>query len=305
MPQFPGMHLATRRAAYYSHLPPGRYTFRVMAANRDGRWNTAGVAALPFEVLPPFYRRWWFTILAVAAASGLLFAVHEQRVRRLQRARTQQEELSRRLIASQEAERKRIAAELHDSLSQTLVVIKNRAMLTLRSMDDRDRTHEQIDEIAAAATHAIDEIREIAYNLRPYDLDRLGLTNALETMIDNVSGANGHRFDATVDNLDGVFPRDAEINVYRIVQEGVTNIVKHAGASSAAVSVVKRPRAVVITMRDSGRGFAPGRSPSPGFGLIGMKERARLLGGESVITSAPGMGTTVTVTLPTGGDHAA
>ena len=60
----------TRSAAYYSHLPPGRYTFRVMAANRDGRWNTAGVATLPFQVLPPFYARWWFTALALTVAGG-------------------------------------------------------------------------------------------------------------------------------------------------------------------------------------------------------------------------------------------
>jgi signal transduction histidine kinase len=132
-----------------------------------------------------------------------------------------------------------------------------------------------------------------------------GLTNALETMIDNVSGANGQQVEPRLDDLDGVFPEAAEINVYRIVQEGVTNIVKHAGASRAAVTIAKLPRAVVITMRDDGRGFAPGGSACPGFGLIGMKERARLLGGESIITSAPGMGTTVTVTLPTGGNHAA
>jgi ligand-binding sensor domain-containing protein/signal transduction histidine kinase len=293
----------TRRAAYYSHLPAGRYTFRVMAANRDGVWNTAGVATLGFQVLPPFYETWWFTTLAVAVVGGLLFVAHDRRVRRLKRARAQQEAFSQRLIESQEGERKRIAAELHDSLSQTLVVIKNRALLSLKAPDDREKTLEQIDEIAEAATHAIDEIKEISYNLRPYHLDRLGLTNAIEAMVDKVSGANGLRFTTHLDSLDGVFAKSSEINVYRIVQEGVTNIVKHAGASEAAVTITKAQHAVVITLRDNGCGFVPNGSHPSGFGLIGIAERARLLGGEPLIESAPGMGTTITITLATGGEH--
>jgi signal transduction histidine kinase len=164
----------TRRTAYYSHLPAGHYTFNVMAANRDGVWGGGAVASLPFQVLPPFYETWWFTTLAAAFVGGLLLVAHERRVRRLKRARAEQEAFSQRLIESQESERKRIAAELHDSLSQTLVVIKNRALLSLQTPDDHERALEQIDEIAEAATHAIDEIREISYNLRPYHPDPRG-----------------------------------------------------------------------------------------------------------------------------------
>jgi signal transduction histidine kinase len=293
----------TRRVAYYSHLPPGRYGFSVMAANRDGVWNTAAVATLGFQVLPPFYDTWWFRALAVAGVSGLLFVAHEHRVRRLKRAQAQQEAFSRQLIESQESERTRIAAELHDSLSQTLVVIKNRALLSLRE-PDHDKTLEQIDEIAEAATHAIDEIREISYNLRPHQLDRLGLTNAIDAMIDKMSDANGLRFSKHLDTLDGVFPKTAEINVYRIVQEGVTNIVKHARASEADVTITTQPHTVVITLRDNGQGFAVDGSGHSGFGLIGLAERARLLGGQPVIESVSGRGTTVRVTLARGGQHA-
>jgi signal transduction histidine kinase/ligand-binding sensor domain-containing protein len=301
----------TRRTAYYSHLPAGDYTFQVMAANREGVWDESAVAALKFSVLPPFYQTWWFTPLLAAVAGGLLFVAHERRVRRLKRARIEQEAFSQQLIESQEADRKRIAAELHDSLSQTLVVIKNRALLSLQAPDDHEKALEQIDEIAAAATHAIDEVREISYNLRPYHLDRLGLTNAIDVMIDKVSSGQGPRFTRALDPLDGAFPKPAEINVYRIVQEGVTNIVKHSGASEASVTIERGPREVVITLRDNGCGFVrDGRrgSPAPGsieghgaapsgFGLIGMAERARLLGGELVIDSTPGAGSTVRLTI--------
>ena len=100
-----------------------------MAADRNGTWNAEGGAVIPVEVLPPFYRPWWFTSATAGALALLLFAAHERRIRRFKAAQAAQEAFSRRLIESQETERQRIAAELHDSLSQTLVVMKNRALL--------------------------------------------------------------------------------------------------------------------------------------------------------------------------------
>lgn len=292
----------TRRTAYYSHLPPGTYTFTVTAASRDGVWNTGNAATVSIRVLPPFYRTWWFTSLTALGLGGLLFVLHARRVRHLTEARAAQVAFSNRLIESQEGERKRIAAELHDSLSQTLVVIKSRALLSLQSPDDPQGAMEQLEEIAEATTHAIGEVREIAYNLRPYHLDRLGLTKAIDVMIDRVSAANGLRFTKRLDSLDGVFPKDAEINVYRIVQEGITNIVKHAGAATASVTIERAPRSVVITIRDDGRGFTVDGAQPAGFGLIGMAERARLLGGDPIVESTPGHGTIVRVILGTGND---
>ena len=184
--------------------------------------------------------------------------------------------------------------------------MKNRALLSLQTPEDHERVREQMGEIAEAAAYAIDEVREIAYNLRPHHLDRLGLTKAIDAMIEKVSGANGLRFTKDLDPLDGVFPSETEINVYRIVQEGVTNIVKHAGATEASVTIKKVPRGVTIALCDNGRGFvhngargsqARTHATSSGFGLIGMAERARLLGGEPIVDSTPGQGTTIRITL--------
>jgi ligand-binding sensor domain-containing protein/signal transduction histidine kinase len=294
----------TRRSVYYSHLPPGRYTFTVIAANGDGVWNTTG-SHIQLRIVPAFYQTWWFVVFAVVATATLGFAVHDRRVQLLTRAKMAQEAFSRRLIESQEAERKRIAAELHDSLSQTLVVIKNRAALSLQTPDDHRRALDQLDEIAEAATDAIDEVKEIAYNLRPFHLDRLGLTAAIDVMLTKMADAHGLRVVKDLDPLDEVFPKDEEINIYRIVQEGLTNIVKHASATEVTVTIKRDARSVRIALEDNGRGFAreaPSAASSAGraeggFGLQGMAERARLFGGEPVVQSVPGQGTTIRLTL--------
>jgi signal transduction histidine kinase/ligand-binding sensor domain-containing protein len=289
----------TRRVAYYSYLPPGRYTFRVMAANRDGVWSD-GSASIQVIVLPPFYRTWWFAALAGLVVLGLATLAYQYRVRQLTRAKAAQEAFSRRLISSQENERKRIAAALHDSLNQSLVIIKNRAMLSLNSPDDKEHAFEQLEEIADGASQAIDEVREIAYNLRPFQLDRLGLTKAIDSMLRKVSGGGAIALVAELDPIDGLISKDSEINLYRIVQEGVNNIVKHARATEAQITLCRRDAELLLTICDNGIGFSPGAAgpDGSGFGLLGLGERAAILGGTIAIESSPGQGTTITVTVP-------
>ncbi|MFL6211963.1 MAG: two-component regulator propeller domain-containing protein [Pyrinomonadaceae bacterium] len=287
----------TRRVAYYRYLPPGTYTFQVIAANSDGVWNTEG-AAIRLVVRPPFWRTWWFIALCAAGCAGVAYVVYRRRIAQLERARTAQEAFSRRLIESQEHERKRIAAELHDSLGQNLLVIKNRALLSLSAPDDKQSAVEQLQEISTTASQAIDEVRAIAHDLRPYQLDRLGLTKALDALVRKVAAASGLACTAEIDPLDGLFTKEAEINLYRIVQESLNNIVKHAHASAASVVVRCEARAVLVRISDDGRGFAPdSEGERRGFGLSGIAERARILGGQPVIESAPGRGTTLTLRL--------
>jgi len=291
--------VGNRRAAYYSHLPPGEYTFMVIAANSDGAWNTEG-ATIPVVVRPPFWRTWWFRSLAAIFVLGAAVLVYEYRVLRLKKAQAAQVAFSRQLIESQEQERKRIAAELHDSLGQSLAIIKSRAALSLSQPEDLEKAIEQLDEISTAAVHAIDEVREIAYGLRPYQLDRLGLTRALETMLKKTADSSGIIFKLEIDQVDGAFEKESEINLYRIVQESVGNILKHAQATEARVAVKKDERKVEISIQDNGKGFYPevatyGEPGRGGFGLFGIAERVRMMRGQHLINSAPGAGTTVTI----------
>jgi signal transduction histidine kinase len=290
----------TRRVAYFSYLPPGRYTFKVIAANSDGVWNTEG-ASLTIVVHPPFWRTWWFLSLAALAIAGLMFTGYSYRVTRLRKAHALQQAFSRQLIQSQEQERKRIAGELHDSLGQNLLIIKNRALLGLTNSERPDAAKQQFDTISASASQAIDEVREIAYNLRPYHLDRLGLTSSIEAMLEKVAASSDVRFTVEVANIDELFSQEDEINIYRIVQECVNNVLKHSQATEARVAVNRNGTAVQISVKDNGQGFdVDGRTPSRrGLGLTGITERTKMLGGTCKLISASGAGTSVTINIST------
>jgi signal transduction histidine kinase len=293
----------TRRTAYYPHLPPGTYTFTVIADNGEGVWNERG-QSLQIQVLPPFWNTWWFVTLMISALIGLATLAYRLRARRWKRVHAAQETFSRQLLASQEAERQRIAAELHDSLGQSLLIIKNRAVLALTSFPDPESTREQLEEISAGASQAVEEVREISYNLRPYQLDRFGLTKALKALWTQASKSSGIRITEDVDPIDGIFSKEAESSVYRIVQEAANNIIKHSRATEARIVLRRSEKALLLKIHDNGQGFQKSAEPGlaeagpAGFGLIGIGERVRMLQGVFEVTSFPGQGTTLTITIP-------
>ncbi|HEY6332165.1 MAG TPA: two-component regulator propeller domain-containing protein [Blastocatellia bacterium] len=293
----------TRRTAYLSRVPPGSYTFRVIAANSDGVWNNVG-ATMRLIVVPPFYRTGWFFTVSSLAIIAVAFLAYKRRIAGLEKARRIQEAFSKQLIDYQEQERKRIAAELHDGLSQSLVVIKNRAAMAQGQTDDPEGLAEQLEEIGSSASEAIDEVREIAHNLRPVLLDRLGLTKAVESMLRRVGSANKTEFAYEIAPLEGVFPKDSEVNFYRIIQEAVNNIIKHSGASEANIRVLKTDGILSVNIIDNGKGFDTAEAArTGGFGLIGITERARILRGETEIRSVPGSGTTVQIKFKLHGER--
>jgi len=218
------------------------------------------------------------------------------------RRQSKQEAFSHRLIESQERERQRIAAELHDSLGQTMLIIKNRAILALNSLVDHASAEEQLDEISACASDALEEVRTIAYNLRPYQIDRFGLTKTLQAMCAQADLTSGIHFLTELEPIDGLFTQQAEISIYRVVQEAVNNIIKHSKAGEARCAVRRRAGVVELKIQDNGRGFnrvvADAEPPPGGFGLVSMAERVRLMGGSCAVDSSPGQGTTVTIKLP-------
>ncbi len=293
----------TRRTANYSYLRPGIYTFKVIAANSDGVWNTEG-AQLRVTVLPAFYQIWWFRVLVAVALFGSIGLIFKRRLNQANRARRVQEEFSRRLIDSQEAERKRIAAELHDSLGQNLLVIKNYALMGLSTAEAENPMREHLNEISDAAALSIEEVRQIAHNLRPYQLERLGLTQTLQFMLRQIANASDIGFSVEMDQVDGLLSKDEEISFYRIVQEALNNILKHSRASEARIYIRRVGTEILATIADNGRGFtieATGQAElqKRGFGLTGSAERVRMLGGKQTIDSAPGQGTTIHITIPT------
>jgi signal transduction histidine kinase len=290
-----------RRTAYYSHIPPGSYTFVVTADNGEGVWNTAG-QTLSIVILPRAYQTWWFRTGVGSGLAALVWLAWRYRAGQMQQAQRAQQAFSRQLIESQEGERQRIAAELHDSLGQNLLVVRNQALLgALSQQDETARRH--FTEIGQTVAQTLEETRTIAYNLRPHHLDQLGLTTTIRAMIDKVADTSAIAIGSDLDDIDGVFPPADEITVYRILQESLNNVVKHAGASEAHVAIRSREHDVEITIRDNGRGFVAG-APTPGatggFGLKGLAERVLMLEGTHTIESSAGRGTTVTVRIGVG-----
>jgi signal transduction histidine kinase/ligand-binding sensor domain-containing protein len=294
-----------RRTAYYSHVSPGEYTFKVLAANSDGVWNMTG-AGIRITVVPPFWRTWWFITLVGFSVALVFVVIWKSRVGQLKRVQIAQAAFARQLIASQEAERKRIAGELHDSLGQSLVIIRNWAMLGANQLEKESPAREELDEINTLASRTINEVREIAYNLGPYHLERLGFENSIRDMATRVAQASGISIVTELDALDGALSSETQMSLYRVAQEALNNVVKHSRASETRIALKRESGGVRLTVADNGRGFdQPATKASdlpgarrPGFGLNGMAERVRLLGGALTIRSVPEQGTTVEALLP-------
>ncbi|HJQ27069.1 MAG TPA: two-component regulator propeller domain-containing protein [Blastocatellia bacterium] len=284
-----------RRVANYSHVRPGSYTFKVIAANSDGVWNEVG-ASFRLTVVPPFWQRWWFVTLCALAVAAAAFLAYRQRVVQLEKRNALQAAFSRQLIESQENERMRIATELHDGLGQNLLVIKNRALLALTRPADEQAAINQLGEISTMASQAISEVRTIARNLRPYQLDRLGLTMAIESIVSTVAPSSTIKFSSEIESIDNLLSATGEINLYRIVQEAVNNIVKHSHATEARIAVKRIGDTIHISIRDNGSGFnVEEKAKAGGLGLLSLSERARILGGRIDIQSAPAQGTAITL----------
>ncbi len=291
----------TRRTAYYSHLPSGDYTFRVIAANSDGVWNETG-KSLTISVLPPFYRTRWFIAACLLIIGCAAFLIYKIRINQVEKRRRAQEDFSRRLINAHEAERRRVAAELHDSIGQTLAMIKNRAVFGAQTTENLAAAHEQFDSITAQTTQAIGEVREISYNLRPYLLEQLGLTKAVKSLVKKIEEVHLLEIEARIDEVDDLLSNEAEMSVYRIIQESLNNVAKHAETDAARLLIRRIGDSITIIVSDDGRGFDKNAAPKidasrGGFGLLGITERVRMLGGTLDIQTANGGGTKLTIKI--------
>lgn len=288
----------TRRLANYPYLPSGNYRFQLSAANANGVWSEK-FAELEIEVFPPFWKTWWFTALVLLTGALILYAVYKYRNWNFAREKAVREEFARRLLNAQETERRRIASEIHDNLGQQLLIIKNWAAYCSGKISKTSVIREQLAQIGETADEALNEVRLMAKNLSPYHLDKAGLTNTIGFMVKQVAESGDIAFHTEIDDINGVLSKDGEINLYRIVQEAVNNIIKHSRAKNANVIIKHEENILRLTIADDGEGFQPGESVyrELGMGLNGITERAKMLGGNLTVKSAPKNGTQIVLEI--------
>lgn len=295
------VYCGTNRKATYTNLDPGEYTFRVKGSNNDGVWNEEGTS-IKITITPPFWKTWWFKglgAMSLAAASGLTY---KSRLDKINKEKKEQEEFSRKLIESQENERKRIASELHDTIAHEVLIAKNKADIGLKHSGEKERVENTLREISELSSATIKDIRNISYNLHPHQLERLGFTKTIKSIVNEVSSATDIDFCFESDMIDKHLSKESEINLFRVIQESINNMIKHSGANKAEVKLMVSEDYILVILRDNGKGINPDKKfpdeTKGGFGLSGMKERIKYMKGEIHIESEANKGTSIIIRIP-------
>ena len=266
----------------FANLAPGKYNLEVEALNLSGK--TIG-EPLKIKINSEnfFYKTWWFYLLVTLGVTlFLLYLLRESQFKK-----QRQQKFSQQLIASQEEERTRIARELHDSVGQQLTMIKKHA-------------HKQGDDsIAQMTNNALEEVRAISRNLYPSILKQLGLTESIELLIYDVEQETSLLVYSEIDNIDTHFSNGEALNIYRFIQECVSNVLRHSSSETLSIKLEKQSKSITITIVDSGQGFDMAKKGIlQSLGMRTMTERIRILDGEINIQSKANFGTTIRVTIP-------
>jgi len=291
-------YLGNKSEINFASLRPGNYQLKVIGSNNDGYWNNEA-ACLTIIVHPPFYRNSYFIVLSILTIIFVSALLVYKKIKNLRVEKEQQLNFSKLLIQSQEEERKRLSNELHDSLGQNLLVIRN--LLYLYNSAG-EKNEDDLCQISDLIKESIDEVKEISANLHPHQLERLGLNKAVGSMINKIMRATDITITFEADDLNGFIPFEDEINIYRIIQESINNIVKHSGADKASVKIKKSDNSISISVEDNGKGLdltdqAMQSKLTEGLGLKSIRERARLINGKLFFESVPTGGTMVLVEI--------
>lgn len=278
----------SRRTAYYTNLPAGNYRFLVQAENNDGLWNESG-AQLTFSIRPPFYRRLWFLLLATVVLAGLGILLYRLRLRRL-----------RSQFTAVLAERNRVAREIHDTLAQSFVGVSVQLELATQLLAHQqvDAARQQLDQTRAYVREGIAEARRSIWDLRAATAQ-----NTLPTRLTLLAEQFGSEILKLQIHIGGTYrPLDPSIEneILRIAQESLANVVRHAHATSATLSLDYEPNRLTLSIVDNGQGFSldgAEQFPAQGhFGLQGMRERAQHIDAKLSVISSPGHGTQIKLT---------
>ncbi len=292
-----------RRVASYTGLAPGVYTFRVRGSNNDGLWNENGIV-ITVIIEPPWWGTWTFR--GIVGLLAIIFTVVGVRIRTHVIRKHEQEKTNSAVQAtleSQEAERQRIARDLHDGIGQLLAaaginLTRLRDTIIRRAPAESNIADllEPLDKTEWILHRTTDDVRTLSHALGISTLQELGLTAALSELLANISAKEETRFDFVIVGLEGRLAENIEIGLFRIAQELIANVLRHADASEASVQVMQEGDEIRLTVEDNGIGFDMSTAQT-GMGLRNIAARAAAIGGELHYDSNVGQGTTVTVVV--------
>lgn len=284
------------RQALYSYLKPKKYQFQVIACNDDGVWNEKG-DSIEFAILPAFYETAWFPVFCVVPAALAVWGIFRLRLARATARMKQQ-------LEGQIKERKRIAQELHDTLLQgfTGIGLKLDA-ITGKLPESLGETKEQLRKILDQSDQYLTEARRSVWELRSTSLEKADdFAKALSEAGERIVEGTGIRLEFAARGEQRSLPGAIEDNLLRICEEAVTNAVKHARPTEVTVSLEFSTQKVGLRIKDNGCGFdpqGPEATKAGHFGLAGLLERARVVGGSVSLNSKPGNGTEIAVSVET------
>jgi len=284
----------SERVARYTHLPAGRYRFRVIASNNDGVWNETG-AALDFNVIPPWWRTTWFTMLAVVAFAG--FVAGAARLATARRYRLRMAELERQHAL--ERERSRIARDMHDGLGSDLVKISMLGEMAGDQTDDPESLRPRLQKITQTARDAVRNMDEIVWAVNPKNDTVENLANYLCQFAREHFEMSSTRLHLDVPpNLPDA-PLTAEVrhNLFLVVKEALNNAVKHAHAADVWLRVNADGNQLSIEVEDNGGGMVENPTGRKGHGMDNLQNRTAQIGGRLDILSGQGHGTRLTIRL--------
>jgi signal transduction histidine kinase/ligand-binding sensor domain-containing protein len=285
----------TRRQAFYTNLPPGRYRFHVIASNNDGVWNEAG-ASIDLAIPPMLYQTWWFAVFVIGAVIALAGALVAWRMRLVNsRIRGRLEE---RMI-----ERERIARELHDTFLQSVQGLVLQFQSAMEKIPPTEVARAAMERALERADDVLAEGRERVADLRSSDTPRADLPQALQAAGEEDAALHGISFRFSVAGTPRPLHPLAREEIEQICREAMTNAFRHSRAQSVDLDLEYSSSGLSARVVDDGSGFDPALVDQSGkhrhFGLVGMRERAQRIDARLEVSSTPGAGTTIELRVPT------
>lgn len=283
----------TERQAVYTNLSPGDYNFRVIAANEDGVWNTAG-AGMGLQIPPTFLQSRIFLALCIAAAAAIVWLFYRVRIKLVSdRLRLRLEERI--------AERERIARDLHDTLLQGVQALIFRFHAVAARIDDRQKAHALMEQALNQADQVVAEARDRVVQLRQLKAEG-SLPQKLETSAARILADSNIAVKLTVEGTPRPLAALAEEELVSIADEFMVNTMEHSGARHLEIAVNYGRRALLLQLRDDGRGIGPDIIRNGGreghFGLRGMRERGQKLSADFALSSQPDAGVVLSLKVP-------